>query len=188
MPIQREKDRNAAADIKLGYGMLGLCFVLYAFFSHPYFLPGTYPELSQLTVAEGILIRHPVQRDAKYVTEPVGLRTDRGDIFKKCANLGVRCLAGPNEPKVWRHYLGKPARMWFWGEWMFQLEIDGVIHPRLSYARRKEFYTSLPGWFWLACLAGGYTMFRLIQRYGRAAANEVFSTIKTLNPRTGDGK
>lgn len=172
MPIRREADRERSFDIKVSYGMLGLALVLYLLYSKPYFPPGTFPELSQLTVVEGVLVRHPSRRDGRYTNEPVGIRTLNGDVFKQCSTLGVRCLVGPDEPNDWQSYVGKPARIWFWGEWIIQFEIDGRIPYKLSYAKRRDGFTSLPFAFWFGLMVGTYLIFRLIQRYGRAAFNE----------------
>lgn len=168
--------------------MLGLALILHLFYSIPYFPPGTFPELSQLPVVEGILIRHPSRRDGRYSNEPVGLRTATGDVFKECSTLGVRCLAGPDETKDWQSYVGKPARIWFWGEWIIQFEIDGRIPYRHSYAKKKEGFTSLPYSFWFGLLVGGYLTFRLIQRYGRPAFNEAFKMNDTADSLSGEKK
>lgn len=176
LPIRRETDSKRSTDIKFSYGMLVLAVVLYFFYSEPYVGPKEFPELSKLPVVEGVLIRHPTRRSGRYSSEPVGIRTAKGNVFKECTTMGLHCFAGPDqETKDWQTYFGQPARMWYWNEWVVQLEINGRIPEKLSYERMRNRHTSWLESFWMIILVGSYLVFRLIQRYGRTAFNECIS-------------
>lgn len=175
MPIRREKDRTLATDIGIGYGILVLCAGLYAFASKPYIPAANFPELSQLPVVEGILVRHPTERDSRYSNEPLGIDTLAGVVFKKCNALGNRCFVADTPPSVWQNHAGQSVRVWYLGDWIVQLELNGRIPDSLSYEQRKRQMTGIPGALLWSLPILGYLLFRLFSRYGRAAYDEAFS-------------
>jgi hypothetical protein len=171
-PFRREQDTTRKFDMRLCVLMMLLSLYLAVFEFRPYFTERGFPHLSRLTVISGVLIEHPTERDSKYHTAPIGVRTASGDVFKRCSSLGVTCWVD-NKTGDWRELAGKPARMWYLGDWMVQLEIDGAIPRGFSYGNSKRMFTSLTK-FWLSFLVLGYFLFRIVQRYLKPAAVEAF--------------
>ena len=127
LPLKRETSPAKRGDIGFGYLMILIIVLVEVSEPHTYFTEAGFPSMAQLTVVEGVLVEHPTERDSRYHTAPIGLRTATGDVFKKCSRLGVACtveIVG-NQGIGWRTYLGKPARMWFFDDSIMQLEIDG---------------------------------------------------------------
>jgi len=176
LPFKRETNQAKKVDIGFSYFIVLVFVLIEVLEPRPIFTAAGFPSMEQLTVVEGVLVEHPLERDSKYHTAPIGLRTTTGDVFKKCSSLGVRCIVeiDGNRGIGWRTYLGKPARMWFFDDLVVQLEIEGKIPFRFSYEESKRIYTGL-GRYWLLLLILGYVMGRLIQWYAKPAFKEAFA-------------
>lgn len=179
LPLKREASQVKKADIGFGYALIFIAVLVEISEPRLFFTEAGFPSMAQLTLVEGTLIEHPGERDSKYHTAPLGLRTTTGDVFKKCSSLGVACTVETdgNQRVGWRTYLGKPARMWFFEDWIVQLEIDGKIPFRFSYEESRRIYTGL-GRYWLYFLIVGYLLGRLLQRYAKPAFSEAFATTR----------
>jgi hypothetical protein len=185
LPLKRESNGAKKGDIGVGYVVILMLVLVEVSEPRPFFTEAGFPTMSQLSVVQGVLIEHPTERDSKYHTAPIGLRTLTGDVFKKCSNLGVSCtveIVG-NQGIGWRTYLGKPARMWFFDDLVIQLEIDGKIPFRFSYEESERIYTVIGG-YWFFLLIFSYVFFRLIQRYATPAFEEAFKVRSSASNTT----
>lgn len=182
LPFKREISPAKKYDIGFGYLLILILTLVDVSEPRPFFTETGFPSMAQLTVIEGVLVEHPTERDSKYHTAPIGLRTTTGDVFKRCSSLGVSCTVDIDGGRRvgWQTYLGKPARMWFFDDSVMQLEIDGEIPSRFSYEEFKRIYTGL-GRYWFFFLILGYVLFRLIQRYAKPAFTEATKGRRTAS-------
>ncbi|HLA36506.1 MAG TPA: hypothetical protein VJ001_16715 [Rhodocyclaceae bacterium] len=172
-PIRREKNPISLAMNYLCYNFIFIFGFMGLFFAHPDIPADKFPSLEQTTVVEGRIIRHPSLRGgSKYVSEPLGIETATGPIFKQCTTLGVSCL----EFDEWKYIESRPAKLWFWNEWAIQLEVDGVVPKRLTYEHKKKVFTSNPAivFVWLIGIVIVYMLIRISRRYLVAVYKEVF--------------
>lgn len=172
-PFKRETDRYVKSNSSFIAHAIVIPMVVGSFLGLPPISASNYPALSAATLVEGNVVRDPkLLGGGKYTSEPFGVQTATGVVFKQCTRMSAACL-----PKViWREAEGKPARMWYVGDWVVQVEIDGVIPPSRSYEEQKKRLTEnffLNFFLPIGMALVAYGLLRLVRRYGRQARTEV---------------
>ena len=165
-PLSSEMDESVRRNSIRHYACSGVLVLVCFALGGPSISEGDYPSLNQANQVEGIVLREHKLKGGKYTSEPFVIETPQGLVPKKCARLGATCF----DESKWSGIVGKPAKIWFWNEFILQIEVDGIVHPDGSYQRFKRSHTSNPSLFVWSLMGAPYlvfTLLRILRLYAR---------------------